>query len=510
MAELLIGSSDYSSRRVSRGSRGSSGLLVALLVLPCLVLPATVARAGGVGNGALRVTATVNGRGDSGARPPALRVGRPVVKRYRLVNRGEAHLYGVRVTDPGVPRGTVVRCPDRPLPALGELECVARFQAASGVHRGTVRAQGSVPSLGRLLTATARTGYTGITGDLRLTEQVAAGPVGRRSAAPGLRALAVTHPATLTYTVTNHGNRPLHAVRVEDTALGLRAGAVDCAGRPGTVPLLAPGASARCTATVRRPPGTHRSTGLASGSDRVTTYGPGGERVPAPTLVGRSAAVFTLRGNAAAAGTPGPPGRPAGPGRGSGAATRGPGGPGAPAGSGGSGGPSGPGRPGALAAGAADVAGGGRAPAPAPGAGGAPGGAVPLPGAPGAPVAPAAAGAPGAAGTAGAAGGAVVEAGAGAVAPDGALPGALPPTAVPPARPLGPTAASGTADAPTTGVGNPDTPAARRAALLDDEGFLGRVRRRGREASEFGVVSMLLLLLIPGAVAAALLGNRRS
>jgi hypothetical protein len=36
------------------------------------------------------------------------------------------------------------------------------------------------------------------------------------------------------------------------------------------------------------------------------------------------------------------------------------------------------------------------------------------------------------------------------------------------------------------------------------------LRRRGREASEFGVVTMLLLLLIPAALAAALLGNRRS
>ncbi|MZE52704.1 hypothetical protein GTY86_15705 [Streptomyces sp. SID5770] len=52
-------------------------------------------------------------------------------------------------------------------------------------------------------------------------------------------------------------------------------------------------------------------------------------------------------------------------------------------------------------------------------------------------------------------------------------------------------------------------PGLRRAAGVDDEGFLGRVRRRGREAAEFGVATTLLLLLIPAAVAAALLGSRR-
>ncbi|MFE5829924.1 MULTISPECIES: hypothetical protein [unclassified Streptomyces] len=52
-------------------------------------------------------------------------------------------------------------------------------------------------------------------------------------------------------------------------------------------------------------------------------------------------------------------------------------------------------------------------------------------------------------------------------------------------------------------------PGLRRADGLDDEGFLGRVRRRGREARELGVATMLLLILIPAAVAAALLGSRR-
>ncbi|MFD3723632.1 hypothetical protein [Streptomyces sp. NPDC058671] len=536
----------------------SGGLLVVLLVLVPVVplaLPANLARAGGVGDGALRLTVTVNGRGDSRQRPPAVRAGTDAVKRYRLVNRGEAHLYGVRVVDPEVPAGSV-RCPAGPLPALGEVECVAGFRAAPGLHRGTVHAEGTVPSLRKRLTATAGAGYTGIAGSLGLTERVTVGggsTAGRsvgsgsgRGVGSGSGLAVGRGTATVTYTVTNHGNRPLQAVRVRDTALGLRDGSVDCAGHPGTVPRLAPGASAHCTATVRRPPGTHRSTGVASGSDRVTTYGPGGARVAAPMLVARSSAVFTVVG---------------------------------PGGSvGGSGGVSSGGTVGGTAPGAVggslwgpvgdSVRGAGAAPgvlgAPVPGAGAAPGAAAAVPGAaaaavPGAPAAAEAgpgaaaaaaaaaaagaalpgaaapgAGAPGAAapgaalpgaGAPGAAapGGAGVPPGALAAAglpPAGVLPGAVPPAAVPPLLPIGPPGSGdGTGTDPGSGVGVTagtgvggvvSPPAARRAAALDSEGFLGRLRRRGREAGEFGVVTMLLLLLIPAAVAAALLGNRRS
>ncbi len=476
-----------------------------LLVLPCLALPATAARAGGVGDGALGVTVTVNGRGQTGLRPPALRAGGPVVKRYRLVNRGEAHLYGVKVVDPQVPSGSV-RCPAGPLAALGELECVARFRAAPGAHRGTVRAEGAVPSLGRRLTATARTGYTGVAAGLTLTERVTFGAPGRGGAgAPGRAAPGAPGrgAATLTYTVTNRGNRPLHAVRVEDTALGLRAGAVDCAGRPGTVPLLAPGASARCTATVRRAPGTHRSTGLASGSDRVTTYGTGGGRVRAPTLVARSSAVFTVA----------PPAVPVGGSASPGASVRNP-----------------AREPVRGSSGAAGEGGLGVGPGVGTGVGTGVGGP----------------GAAGAAGVAGAAAGAAalpegvagVGAGAGAAPPPAAAPPAAAPGVMPQGPPLdppggeagvgvgvgvGPGAGVGAGVGIGVGVGGvdglvtppfppspPPPPSAHRAAALDSEGFLGRVRRRGREASELGVATTLLLLLIPAAVAAALLGNRRS
>ncbi|MFE7586637.1 hypothetical protein ACFU5Y_34320 [Streptomyces gardneri] len=457
----------------------SGGLLVGLLVLPCLALPGLLpaAWAGGAGDGALRMTVTVNGRGHSGLRPPTVRAGAQVVKRYRLVNSGEAHLYGVRVVDPAVPAGAV-RCPGRTLAALGELECVARFRAVGGVRRATARVEGDIPSLRLRLAATARTGYVGVAGGLRLTERVTVSAPGRSGRS---RAVA-SGSATVAYTVTNHGNRPLHAVRIGDPGLGLAPGATDCGAGGGAVAVLAPGASARCTAVVRRPPGTHRSTGVASGSDRITTYGPRGERLPAPVLTARSSAVFTLPSRAS---TP-PAGVPVKPK--------------AAAGSGGA-----PGRPGASGSvgvprGAAGVV----------GASGA-AGAVGAPGAAGSP-----AGAP-----ARAAGAPAAPAGAAGVAPGVAAEGlpVLPPASVPAPAPVPPAPAASLA-VPSDSLassalaaeqrsGSTAPPSARRAAVLDNEGFLGRLRRRGREASELGIVVILLLLLIPAAVAAALLGNRR-
>ncbi|MGW3371548.1 DUF7507 domain-containing protein [Streptomyces hydrogenans] len=492
------GSSDYSCFRGRRAVRVGAGFLVGVLALPCLVLGGEgTAKAGGAGDKALRMTVTVNTRGHSGQRPPAVRAGERVVKRYLLENRGEADLYGVRVRDPGVPAGAV-RCPGRPLHALGVMECVARFRALPGDHRADARAEGAIPSLGRTLTATATSGYTGVAGALALAERVT----------PAARA----GTAVVTYTVANRGNRPLHDVRVTDPALGLSGRGVDC----GAAPLrLAPGASARCVATVRRPPGTHRSTGLATGTDRVATYAPGGRRLPAPLLTARSTGSFTVpeerRKPSAAAPDPAPAAEPGG---GSGSGGGGGGGGGGGAGGGGSRGGV-VGAPGAAGApGSAGAAAPGPAPAPAVGVlpVGPPG---PDPAPPGAAAGGAAeVGAGVAAGVAAGVGAAegAVEAGPGAVPPGAVPPGALPPGAVPPGA-VPPGAVAGEARAP--GVVVPprtDTSpeASRRAATLAGEGFLGRVRRRGREAGEMGTVVMLLLILLPAALAAALLGNRRT
>ncbi|MER7535614.1 hypothetical protein ABTX77_12605 [Streptomyces sp. NPDC097704] len=444
----------------------SGGLLMAVL----LVLPGGVARAGGAGDGALRMTVTVDGRADTAERPPAVRVGAQVVKRYRLVNRGEAHLYGVRVVDPGVPAGAV-SCPRRPLAALGEVECVARFRALPGVHLATARAQGDIPSLGRTIGAVARSGYSGVAGGLALTERVSV--TGGR--------------AVIAYVVSNRGNLALHGVRVADTAL--RLGAVDC-GRGG-IARLVPGASARCTATVRLPPGTHRSTGLATGSDRVPTYDAFGDLVPAPTVTTRSSAAITVAAPRAAT---------AGGGRGGGAGS---GAGGASAGAGTSAGARGAvGSSGARGAGAGAGGVGGTGAARASGA----------PGAAGAAGAPSATGTAGTTGASGASAG--VGVGAGASSLSGVAPQAVPssvPRSAPPsppgaAPPVGRETVPGPPTPPRTDLGTGQRP--RVQAVPDNEGLFGRLRRRAREAHEFGVVAMLLLILIPAALAAALLGNR--
>ncbi|MFF7439840.1 hypothetical protein [Streptomyces sp. NPDC008122] len=451
----------------------SGGLLMAVL----LVLPGGVARAGGVGDGALRMTVTVDGRAGTAERPPAVRVGAQVVKRYRLVNRGEAHLYGVRVVDPGVPAGAV-SCPRRPLAALGEVECVARLRALPGVHLASARAQGDIPSLGRTIGAVARSGYSGVAGGLALTERVSV--TGGR--------------AVIAYVVSNTGNLALHGVRVADTAL--RLGTVDC-GRGG-IARLVPGASARCTATVRLPPGTHRSTGLATGSDRVPTYDAFGDLVPAPTVTTRSSAAFTVAAPRVAA---------AGEGRGGGT---GGGAGGASAGAGASTGARG-------AAGSSGARGAGA------GAGGA--GSARASGAPGAPRTTGTVGTAGTAGTVGTPGstgttgtsgtaGALAGIGSGASSLSGGAPQAAPssvPRSAPPsppgaAPPVGRETVPGPPAPPRTDLGTGQRP--RVQAVPDNEGLLGRLRRRAREAHEFGVVAMLLLLLIPAALAAALLGNR--
>ncbi|GHF94437.1 hypothetical protein GCM10017667_25660 [Streptomyces filamentosus] len=470
-----------------------------MLALPCLVLAGSgTARAGGVGDKALRMTVTVNTLGHSGKRPPAVRAGAEVVKRYRLENRGEADLYAVRVRDPGVPAGSV-RCSGRWLAGLGVMECVARFRALPGDHRATARAEGDVPSLGRTLAATARSGYTGVAGVLTLAEKVTPGK------GPGA--------AAVTYTVGNRGNRVLHGVRVTDPALGLTGRGVDCGGggtaRGGVVPALAPGASARCTASVRRPPGVHRSTGVATGTDRVGTYAPGGRRLPAPLLTARARASFTVPEPPRAGGTEPPGGAESSGGTEPPEGTRPPGGVRPPGGGTPPGGV--PGRPGAPGA-AVPPAAVGVLPVGPPGPDPAPEAGAEAPGA--------GAGADGAGDGAGTGAGAGAGTGVGAVGDEGVGEGAVeaapgegraPDAAVPPRTPPARTSPSRDTGG-TTGeaVGETAAEAARRAAAADGEGFLGRLRRRSREAEEMEVVVLLLLVLVPAALAAALLGNRRT
>ncbi|MFG2116741.1 hypothetical protein ACGFRB_29580 [Streptomyces sp. NPDC048718] len=491
----------------------SAALALAFVLALCPYLPA---QAGGIGENALGLTVTVDTV--PGLPGPLVRTGAAVVKRYRLVNGGEADLYGVTVTDGQVPGGRI-SCPARTLAALGSLECTARFPALAGKQVGTVTAQGDVPSLGRRLTASARAGYEGVGGALALAETVR----------------VAGDEAVVSYTVTNRGDRPLYELRLTDTALGAAPGA------PGCVTALAPGVSAGCTATVRRPPGSYRSTGRVTGTDRITTLAEDGSRVPPPLLTADATAAFRIPG-----------GREARSGAGAGAGAAGAGGAGA-GGAGAAGGTGGTGAgtrtgPGAAvppAPGAGAVAGAGAGATAGAGAGatagagagaGAAGAAPPGAGAgagAGAATGAAAALARAAAAAAAALAAAAEEALASSTAPTGTGTGPSGAEEGLPAEGLAPGAGTGngttagtgtgtgngTTTGTGTGTGNGTTagtgtgtarpPGARPpSAAGNEEALLPRLRHRARQIPHLGIAWILLLLLVPAAVAAALFGSR--
>ncbi|MFF1698158.1 hypothetical protein ACFVXC_31825 [Streptomyces sp. NPDC058257] len=273
-------------------------LLAGLLVTVGCWSAAGSSAADGPGSHGLALEVTVNSRPGLGALHPGIRTGAVVVKSYRLVNRGGADLYEVRVRDPGMP-GAVIRCPggrDRVpmLAGLRSVRCTATGAARPGDWIGEVRAVGQQPYLraGALqaamrslpaggVRATARSGYTGVGAALTLTETA-----------------RVTGPrqAEVRYVLANRGNRPVHGVRITDPVLA--PARIACTGGRPVVAHLAAGAHAACTAVVRRPPGTYVSGGRADGSDLLRTLGPRGEAVIPPRLTARALARFTLRARA--------------------------------------------------------------------------------------------------------------------------------------------------------------------------------------------------------------------
>ncbi|MGW7793520.1 hypothetical protein ACWGKX_39575, partial [Streptomyces tricolor] len=251
--------------------------------------PAQRAVADGAGNHGLALQVAVNTRPGTGATDPGIRVGHPLVKTYHLINRTGADLYDVRVNDPGLPHADI-RCPGGGdhLPMLRGLDsatCTAWATARPGTWIADVTAVGSVPSLGTESRAVARSGYAGVGGALSLTETVTtgAGSLGR--------ALTLGR-ATVFYDVTNTGNRTVYDLRLSDPAL--QPPAIVCGSGGDVVPSLEPGGSARCVATVERPPGHYLSKGRVKGSDRIKTLGPDGCPKPPPMLKDWAIGHFTV------------------------------------------------------------------------------------------------------------------------------------------------------------------------------------------------------------------------
>jgi hypothetical protein len=268
-------------------------LLIGLLLGTGCWSAAGPAAADGSGVHGLRLEVSVNGRPGLGALRPGIRTGAPVVVSYRLLNRGSADLYDLRIEDPTMP-GARIRCPggrDRVpmLVGLREVRCSATAPARPGTWVGEVRAAGRLPYLRAIVQATARSGYTGVGAALALRESArATGP----------------ERAEIRYVLTNTGNRTVHGVRVADPVLARDP--VTCAGGRADVAGLAPGATATCTARLRRPPGTYRSMGQARGSDLLRTLGPRGDATASLGLTARASAQFTVTGRAVTA-RPAPP-----------------------------------------------------------------------------------------------------------------------------------------------------------------------------------------------------------
>ncbi|MEU8890817.1 hypothetical protein [Streptomyces sp. NPDC048442] len=409
---------------------------------------AAPATADGTGTNVLTLRVTVNTRSALGAVRPGIRVEGPVVKKYRLVNRGGADLYDVRLADPTLP-GVRIVCPGgrariAMLRGLSSASCTATGSARFGTRVGEVVATGRIPYLRAVVRATARSGYAGVGGGLALTES--ARFTGRSR-------------ATVRYTLTNRGNRPVYGVTLSDPALGPTR--ISCPGGRATVARLDPGRPARCTAVVRRGVGTYSSTGRAEGSDRLRTLGRWGNSVPPPKLTARASARFAIP-RVAARRPPVPRREPA---------------PREPA-------PREPEARNELDAPA-------RRPAPPAGAG-APGVAppgVPLPGVP-----PPLTG--------------LLPPG--AVAPPFDI--AVPP---PPAAPAEPAAPAVPAEPAVPAA--PDEPAGpgtaqnvpRESAQEGQDPLPGRLYRPGGRPTGLGLLAMLFLLLLPAALVAAVVGSRR-
>lgn len=443
-------------RGAGYGSRLAEALLVSSLLTPLVsaALGGRAAADGAEGNG-LVLRVSVNSRPGVGALSPGIRVGDPVLKTYRLVNRKGTDLYDVRVDDPSLP-GVAIRCPDgdrvRMLRGLSSATCTAMTTARSGVWAAEALASGRIPYLHTEARARARSGYAGVGGTLALSESVR----------------VTGQEATIRYVVTNTGNRPVHDVRVSDPLVA--ATVIDCAGGRPVVARLDPGRPALCRVVIRRGPGAYISQGVAEGSDRLTTLGRSGASVAPPKLIARAATRFVVPA------LPAPPQAPARrvvPRRTPPAA--------APP-TARSQRPVAPPAPGPPALPAAVVP-----PLPPPG--------IAAPGlAPGAPVAPAPAEPPAVAAVPGAAaGGAGLAAGA-AVGGAGLLPGS---------------SSGGTGQVPGATVGGTGQVPQARQPPVRSGSILSRFYRPGQGPTGLGALAALFLVLLPAAMAAAILGTRR-
>jgi uncharacterized repeat protein (TIGR01451 family) len=157
------------------------------------------------------------------------------------------------------------------------------FRTASAVSHVTITLQGADPGT---------TPLSGLWWGIALPVQAAAPAVTLTkltnghdvTAAPG-PTLTIGHPVTWTYRVTNTGNTALTDVTVTDDQLP--ATTIDCGAGTDTIPLLAAGATATCTATGTVTTGAYTNIGTVTGTPAL----PDGTAIPgvdAPTATDQS------------------------------------------------------------------------------------------------------------------------------------------------------------------------------------------------------------------------------
>ncbi|WP_416970555.1 hypothetical protein [Streptomyces sp. 4F14] len=294
---MIIRFPRYDGHTVAPAPRATATALVRRTVLP-LVLACTAlstcwpthaapaaAPADGTGTRGLVLRVIVNQRPGTGAVDPGIRTGHPVLKEYRLTNKGGADLHDVRIYDPGM-KGARITCAGggdkvRLLPGLTSTTCRAQGGAQKGRRIAQATAAGRIPSLNAPVRATARSGYAGVGGTLVLSQRATvATPAG-----PGEPARV-----TLKYALVNTGNLPVHGVRITDRSLAPRG--VTCAEGTSVLRRVAPGGTAHCTVRLRLDPGSQVSDGLAEGSDRTSTLDRKGRLIGAPMLRARSSLRF--------------------------------------------------------------------------------------------------------------------------------------------------------------------------------------------------------------------------
>jgi len=267
--------------------RAAAGTLVRRAILPlvlactalsiCWPTHAAPAPADGTGTRGLVLRVIVNKRPGTGAVDPGIRTGHPVLKEYRLTNKGGADLHDVRISDPGM-KGARIVCAGgadkvRLLPGLTSTTCTAEGGAQKGRRIAQAIATGRIPSLNAPVRATARSGYAGVGGTLTLSQRATvSAPAG-----PG-------DPARVDvrYALVNTGNLPVHGVRITDRHLAPKG--VSCVEGTSVLRRVAPGQTVRCTVRLRLDPGEQISEGLAEGSDRRSTLDRKGRLIGAPVL----------------------------------------------------------------------------------------------------------------------------------------------------------------------------------------------------------------------------------